>query len=203
VVNNIDIDAQYIFIVQKEHRENYNLDATLNSLSSNVKIVNSDQITQGAACTILLAKEYIDNDTPLLLVNADQLIEWNSSDFLLNLQKHNVDGCIITVTSNNPMYSFAKVNEHNVVTEVAEKNPISDQATVGFYYWSKGSDFVKYATQMINKNIRVNGEFYSCPVYNEAIQDGKLITSYDIDKMWSLGTPDDLDYYLIHGLGKI
>lgn len=200
VVDNININARYIFIVQKEHREKYNLDMMFKLFVPEFKVVETEGVTQGAACTILLAKEHINNDEPMLLVNSDQLVEWNSNDFMYKMQEHKSDGCILTFTSTHPMYSFAKVNENNVVTEVAEKNPISDQATVGFYYWSKGSDFVKYAEQMIQKNVRVNNEFYSCPVYNEAIQDGKTITAYHVDKMWPLGTPDQLLYYLENGL---
>jgi hypothetical protein len=83
-----------------------------------------------------------------------------------------------------------------VIQEVAEKNPISNKASVGIYYWKKGSDYVKYAEQMISKNIRVNNEFYICPVYNEAIEDKKLFKIHHIDSMWGLGTPEDLNYYL-------
>jgi dTDP-glucose pyrophosphorylase len=79
---------------------------------------------------------------------------------------------------------------------VAEKKPISDNATVGIYLWNKGSDYVKYAEQMISKNIRVNNEFYVCPVFNEAIVDGKKISTYEVDKMWGLGTPEDLVNFL-------
>jgi hypothetical protein len=107
-----------------------------------------------------------------------------------------VDGGIVTFTSTHPKWSFAKVNEIGDVVEVAEKNPISDIATVGVYYWSKGSDYVKYTEQMIEKNIRVNNEFYVCPVFNEAIGDNKIIRTFNIDKMWGLGTPEDLNYYL-------
>ena len=49
---------------------------------------------------------------------------------------------------------------------------------------------------MIENNIRVNNEFYVCPVYNEAIKDNKEIRTFDIEKMWGLGTPEDLKYYL-------
>jgi len=80
---------------------------------------------------------------------------------------------ILTFYSTHPKWSFARVNDRGSVTEGAEKNPISTNATVGYYYWKKGSDFVKYAEQMINKNVRVNNEFYVCPVFNEAIADGK------------------------------
>jgi len=71
-------------------------------------------------------------------------------------------------------------------------------ATVGIYYWRRGSDYVKYAEQMIAKNIRVNNEFYVCPVFNEAIADGKRIRTFNIEKMWGLGTPEDLEHFLKH-----
>ena len=98
----------------------------------------------------------------------------------------------------HPKWSFAKTNEDGLITEVAEKNPISNQATAGIYYFKHGSDFVKYAEQMIEKNIRTNNEFYVCPVYNEAIGDSKKIYNYEIPtkNMWGLGTPEDLKYYL-------
>ena len=82
------------------------------------------------------------------------------------------------------------------MSEVAEKKPISDNATVGIYYWKRGSDYVKYAEQMIEKNIRTNNEFYVCPVFNQAIEDGKQIRNFNVNKMWGLGTPEDLNYYL-------
>ena len=102
----------------------------------------------------------------------------------------------MTFKATHPKWSFAKVNEEGLVTEVAEKNPISDTATVGFYYWKKGADFVKYAEQMIDKNVRVNSEFYVCPVFNEAISDRKEIRIFNVENMWGLGTPEDLKYYL-------
>jgi dTDP-glucose pyrophosphorylase len=115
---------------------------------------------------------------------------------MYKMQESNCDGGIVTFKSTNPKWSFAKVDENNFILEVAEKNVISDNATVGFYYWKKGSDFVKYAESMINKNIRVNNEFYICPVYNEAIKDGKKIVNYSIKKMWGIGTPEDLNLFL-------
>ena len=196
VVDNINIDANYIFVVQKEHRQKYNLDTLLNLIASGCKIVEVDTMTEGAACTTLLAKEYIDNDAPLVMANSDQFIEWDSNEFMYKMIEQKVDGGIVTFTATHPKWSFAKVDEYGYVMEVAEKNPISDIATVGVYYWAKGSDYVKYAEQMIDKNIRVNNEFYVCPVFNEAIEDGKKIKTFNIEKMWGLGTPEDLKYYL-------
>ena len=196
VVENLGIDANFIFVVQKEHREKYNLDTLLNLIAPNSKVVEVDGLTEGAACTALLAKEHIDNDNPLFFANSDQFVEWDSTEFMYKMNETDADGGIVSFRATHPKWSFAKINESGLVTEVAEKNPISDIATVGYYYWKKGSDFVKYAEEMIEKDIRVNNEFYVCPVFNQAIEDGKEIRTFDIPKMWGLGTPEDLKYYL-------
>ena len=196
VVENLNIDANFIFVVQKEHREKYNLDTLLNLIAPNSKVVEVDGLTEGAACTALLAKEYIDNDNPLFFANSDQFVEWDSTEFMYKMNETDADGGIVSFRATHPKWSFAKVDESGLVTEVAEKNPISDIATVGYYYWKHGSDFVKYAEEMIEKDIRVNNEFYVCPVFNQAIEGGKEIRTFDIPKMWGLGTPEDLKYYL-------
>ena len=191
VVENLNIKANYVYVVQKEHREKYNLDTLLNLITPNCKIVEVDKLTEGAACTALLAKEHINKDTPLFFANSDQFVEWDSNEFLYKMNETNADGGIVSFRATHPKWSFAKVDEKGLVTEVAEKNPISDIATVGYYYWKKGSDFVKYAEDMIEKDIRVNNEFYVCPVFNQAIEDNKEIRTFDIPKMWGLGTPED------------
>ena len=196
VVDNLNIKANYIYVVQKKHRQAYNLDTLLNLLTPGCKVVEVDSLTEGAACTALLAKEFINNDAPLLFANSDQFVEWDSNEFMYKMNETNADGGIVTFKATHPKWSFAKVGADGLVTEVAEKNPISDIATVGYYYWKNGSDFVKYAEQMIEKNIRVNNEFYVCPVFNQAIEDGKSIRTFDVRGMWGLGTPEDLDNYL-------
>jgi len=196
VVDNLNIDANFIYVVQKSHREKYNLDTLLNLITPNCKIVEVDGLTEGAACTTLLAKKHIDNDNPLFFANSDQFVEWDSTEFMYKMNETNSDGGIVSFRATHPKWSFAKVDDDGLVTEVAEKNPISDIATVGYYYWKHGSDFVKYAEDMIEKDIRVNNEFYVCPVFNQAIEDGKQIRTFDIPKMWGLGTPEDLKYYL-------
>ena len=203
VVENLNIDANFIYVVQKEHREKYNLDTLLNLITPNCKIVETDSMTEGAACTALLAKEHIDVDAPLFFANSDQFVEWDSNEFLYKMNETNADGGIVSFKATHPKWSFAKVDENGLVTEVAEKNPISDIATVGYYYWKHGSDFVKYAEQMIEKDIRVNNEFYVCPVFNEAIADCKKIKTFDILKMWGIGTPEDLDVFLNNYKGEV
>jgi len=196
ISENLNLEANFIYIVQKIHREKYNLDALLSLISPNCKIVEVDGLTEGAACTTLLAKEFINNDQPLIIANSDQFIEWDSNEFMYKMNETNADGGIVTFNSTHPKWSFVKIDDAGFVTEVAEKKPISDMATVGVYFWKNGKDYVKYAEQMISKNIRVNNEFYVCPVFNEAILDNKKIRNFGIQKMWGIGTPEDLNYFL-------
>lgn len=203
VVENLNTEGNFIFIVRKEHYETYNLKYLLNLIAPGCKIVLVDGLTEGAACSVLLAKEHINNDSPLLIANSDQYVEWNSNEFFYAMAADECDGGILTFKSTHPKWSYAKLGPDGFVTEVAEKKPISDIATVGIYYYKKGSDFVKYAEQMIRKNIRVNNEFYVCPVYNEMIADNKKIRIFEVKKMWGLGTPEDLNYFLMNYKGDL
>jgi len=196
VINNLNFNGNYIFVVQKEHRKKYNLDTLLNLLTPNCKIIETDGITEGAACTTLLAKEFINNDKPLILANSDQYLIWDSNEFMYKMHEQDADGGIVTFEATHPKWSFAKINEQGDVIQVAEKNPISNIATAGIYYWRKGSDYVSFAEQMIENNIRVNNEFYICPVFNEAINANKKIKTHNIEKMYGIGTPEDLEYFL-------
>jgi dTDP-glucose pyrophosphorylase len=200
VIDSVGINGDWIFIVQKIHREKYNLDEILNNLKPGCKIIDTGgTVTEGAAVSILLAKEFINNDRPLIIINSDNIIKWDVDLFNINLldDENNVDGLILCFKDSDPKWSFAKLNNEDIVTEVAEKNPISDNATAGLYVWKRGKDFVIAAEQMIYKNIRIKNEFYLCPVYNENIELGhKIIIGY-VDEMNGVGTPEDLERYLL------
>ncbi len=198
VVENLNIKANFVFVVQKSHYEQYNLGIILPLIAPNCKIVQTDGLTEGAACTALLAKEFINNNDHLLIANSDQFVEWDSCDFMWHMISADADGGILTFEDNtlNPKWSFAKINNLGNVTEVAEKKPISNLATVGIYYFKRGNEFCKFTEQMISKNIRVNNEFYICPIYNEYIESGKVIKTKNCEKMWGLGTPEDYNIFL-------
>ena len=198
VVENLDFDAEYIFVVRKEHLKKYEgLEKTLYRITNNnCKIVEVDSLSEGAACTALLAKNLIDCDDDLLIANSDQVIEYSSVNFKTLKTMTNVDAIVFTFNSVHPKWSFVKTNSRGIVSEVAEKHPISDIATCGIYWYKKGSDFVKYAERMIEKNIRVNNEFYIAPVYNELILDKKILIPYFVHEMYGIGTPEDLNFYL-------
>jgi len=198
VVENLDFDAKYIFLVRKKHLQKYNgLETTLERITNGkYNLVVVDELTQGAACTALLAKNIINDDEDLLIANSDQIIEYQPQNFSLIKNMTDCDSIVFTFHAVHPKWSFVKVNSRGFITEVAEKKPISNIATCGIYWYRKGSDFVKYAESMIEKEIKVNNEYYIAPVYNELIQDGKTLTPFYVHKMWGIGTPEDLNNYL-------
>lgn len=194
-VESLGIQANFIFIIRKDFRKHYDVEKILNSCCNNPRIIEIDYLTDGPASSVLLAKEYIDNDLPLLISNCDQYLDWNSHDFFHKVGSF--DGAILTYKSEDPKNSFVATDDFGDVFQTAEKKVISNDASVGTYYWKKGSDFVRCAEEMINKNDTVNNEYYICPVYNYALTEGKQIKTYDVsDGCWLIGTPRDLSYFL-------
>lgn len=165
-----------------------------------ISIVPVAALTEGTACTVLLARKHFDTDQPLLVANSDQMVDFDCQDFVDDARQRGLDGSILVFrdADRNPKWSFAKIDDHGHVTEVAEKKPISDLATVGIYLFMNGSDFVRAAADMIANNDRVNNEFYTCPVYNYMIRNGAKIGVYEVPAtaMSGLGTPEDLNDYL-------
>jgi len=196
VVDNLNIDGNYIFVVQKEHCEKYNLESYLKLMVPGCRVVVTDGLTEGAACTTLLAKDFINNDKHLLIANSDQFVEWSSCDFMYSMLCDDAAGGILTFPANDPKWSYVRLGQDGYACEVAEKKVISNEATVGIYYWKSGAEYVRLTEQMIAKNIRVNNEFYVCPVYNEAFLENQRIKIFRAERMWGLGTPEDLQYFL-------
>jgi NDP-sugar pyrophosphorylase family protein len=202
VVKNIrpNLAHRFIFICQKEHYDKYELHSVLkSSTDNNFEVVKLSGITAGAACTVLTASKFIDNNDPLLLANSDQFIDVDINHFMEIASGPGLDGLIMTFMANHPKWSYARVLEDSTkVVEVAEKKLISNNATVGVYYFKRGRDFINGARKMIEKNIRYNNEYYVCPVYNELILKDMDIHIYKIpkEKMHGLGTPEDLNIFL-------
>lgn len=200
VTNNIrpKCEHKFIYLCLQEHLEKYNLENRLKEMSPNCIVVPVNQVTEGAACTVLLAEKYIDNEDMLMMANSDQYVDIDINEYIQAMDDS--DGLIMTMYADDPKWSFIKYDERKYVTMVREKEVISNEATVGIYNFKRGSDFVQYAHQMIDKNIRVNNEFYVAPVYNEMIEDGKKVKFYNVgredDGMYGLGIPSDLEKFL-------
>lgn len=197
---------RFIFICQNEHIDEYRLIPLLTSLTSNVEVIGIDGITEGMVCTVLKAKDLINNEAPLMIANSDQFIDFDINKYLDSLDKNFVDGLIMTMEANDPKWSYVKTDDNGNVLETAEKKVISSDATVGIYNFKKGYYLVHSAEEMIKDDVRVNGEFYVCPCYNYMIKHGKKIGIYGIGKegdgMYGLGIPSDLDFFLKHPISQ-
>jgi dTDP-glucose pyrophosphorylase len=197
-------DHQFIFICQQEHMERYQLDVLLEKSAPGSKIVAIPKVTEGAACTVLLSEDLIDNDDPLMIANSDQWINFDINQYLDYQFNSNLDGLILTMTANDPKWSFVRFDDKNKVIEVVEKEVISDEATVGVYNYKHGKDFISAAKSMITKNLRVNGEFYVAPAYNQMIEKGMELGVFNVgnvaDGIYGLGTPEDLNIFLKSGV---
>lgn len=205
VLNNLRIsDARYFLLARTEHLESQAATVKRIRENFNVTFIPVDRLTEGAACTALHAHRMINNEIPLLLANSDQYVDASVSGYINDCQERNLDGSILTFVDKrrDPKWSFARVNSNGLVEEVKEKSAISEYATVGLYYFSQGQSFVNAAIDMIVANDRVNGEFYTCPVYNYCIATGQRIGIYNInfESMHGLGTPEDLNCFIERGL---
>jgi RpiB/LacA/LacB family sugar-phosphate isomerase len=181
-----------IFVVRKEHVYNFGLDLILkNKFGENIKIIETDKITSGTVASCLLAKDFINKDTELVIYTLDVYFE---NKFEVG-SVEDCDGFILTFKANNPAYSYAELDKDGFVTRTAEKEVISENAAVGIYYFKSASEFVKYAESMITQNIRTNNEFYVCPLYNLMISDGKKIKTKQVQKMYLMGTPSELEFF--------
>lgn len=189
-------DDRLIFIVRKEHVEEARIDDALREIyGKNIVIIVQDSPPQGAACTVLLAREYINNDDPLLITDSDHFIDGKTL-FKDIENNEKIDGMIPVFYANNSKWSFAKTDGDGYVIETAEKIQISRNANIGAYYFSKGRDFIWAAEEMIEENDKTNNEFYVAPVYNYLIRRGKLIKLSRPRFVHGLGTPKDVEKFL-------
>ncbi len=208
VINNIkpDTEHQFIFVCQNEHIEKYSLDKKLKIWAPGCILVGINGITEGAACTVLYARKFINNEDPLMIANSDQYVDVNINTYLKNIESLSLDGQIMTMFAQDPKWSFVELDSEKKVKRVVEKEVISNEATVGIYNFASGRSFVNAADKMISNNNRVNGEFYVAPVYNELINNGHRIGIYNIGSegngMYGLGIPEDLDYFINHPVSK-
>lgn len=192
-----------IVLMQGRHVAQYAADSLIEELSPGAAVVKVDGLTEGAACTVLKAEPLIDAPNELILANSDQYVDVDLNAFVARMRGLDADAGLLTFRDSNPKWSYARHDAEGRVSEVAEKVVISDQATVGIYYVRSGADFVRYAKQMISKDVRVNGEFYVCPVFNEFIADGRRVFVHEIEpgQMHGLGTPEDLERFRAEVLG--
>lgn len=191
---------RFIFVCQSAHVAKYALREKLTEWAPNSIIVEIDGVTEGAACTVLTAKQFIDNNCPLMIANSDQFIDVDINDYLSIFNNSLIDGLIMTMKANDSKWSYVGLDNSRQVECVVEKEVISDEATVGIYNFREGRSFVQAAEEMIANNERVNGEFYVAPTYNTLIAGGYNVGIHNVGSegagMYGLGTPADLAEFL-------
>jgi HAD superfamily hydrolase (TIGR01509 family) len=191
-------NAKFTFIVQKEHNEKYGLTHLLHALKPGSNVVCVDGLTEGAACTVLAALDDIPHHEHLVISNCDQRIEMNWASYFNRIIRKDADASVVTFeeTEGDTKWSYAALDENGWITEVKEKQRISSHATSGIYHFRKTSTFINAAKEMIAHNDRVNNEFYVAPVYNYVVKSlGGRVMNFKCDRMYGLGTPDDLRRY--------
>ncbi len=202
VINNLRPDRphKFIFICQESHIKKYDLDSKLYSWAPGCEVVSIEGVTEGAACTALCAKSFIDDDSQLMIANSDQWVDIDIDEYLSCMDDESIDGLIMTMKASDNKWSYVKLGDNGMVTEVVEKVVVSDEATVGIYNFRRGMDFVRHAEKMIENNERSNGEFYVAPVYSYMYsRQGSKIAIYNIGSeglgMYGLGIPSDLNLF--------
>jgi dTDP-glucose pyrophosphorylase len=192
---------EYIFICRDFHLDE-GLDTTIANHLPHSRFIPVDKLTEGQASTCLLAKEYINNDTPLMIGACDNAMIWNKEAF--HTLSSTAD-CIvwtfrnsIAVVEKPEQYGWIKVEHDNTVTGTSIKKAISDtpkrdHAVVGSFWFRKGSDFVAAAEEMIAENDRINGEFYVDKCIDYILKAGKTVKVFEVDYYIGWGTPADLD----------
>jgi dTDP-glucose pyrophosphorylase len=189
---------RFLFVILREHAEGFGLDGHLRRWVPDCQILMIDRVTEGAACTVLLTRDWIDNDQPLMIANCDQWVDVDVNAYLAALD--GVDGLIMTMWADDPKWSYVRFGEGGRIVEVVEKQVVSHEATVGIYNYRRGADFVWAAERMIAAGRRVNGEFYVAPAYNELIAAGRKLAVYNVGRegagMYGLGIPADLETFL-------
>lgn len=192
--------ARFVFICQREHLASFGFQAGLRAAAPGCEIVAIDGVTEGAACTVLLAEHAIDPDDVLVIANSDQWVDHAMDAHLDVMRDNGLDGLIMTMTADDPKWSFVELDERRLVTNVVEKVVVSDEATVGIYSFARGGDFVRAAQAMIAADERVNGEFYVAPVYNQLIAEGAAVGIDNVgsegDGMYGLGIPADYEAFV-------
>lgn len=195
---------RFIFLCLAEHLDLYPaVPAELRRLCPGCEIVPVRAVTEGAACTVLLAREFIDTDAPLMIANSDQIVDLPIDDYLAAMDApcsvRRPGGLIMTFWSDHPKWSYCRLRDDGTVSEVVEKQVVSNEATVGIYNFAHGRDFVRAADAMIAADLRVNGEFYVAPCYNQLIAEGARIltmkTGREYAGMYGLGIPEDLEFF--------
>jgi NDP-sugar pyrophosphorylase family protein len=173
--------VQYLFVINAEDAARFHLDNILRLIAGKDAIVlEQPGDTGGALCSSLLMVDHIDNDTPLIIANSDQVIDVDYNAVLADFARQDADAGTIVFKSFHPQWSYALIEDGQIV-ETAEKKPISSDAIAGTYYFRRGRDFAEAAKRVILKDARVHERFFLSSSFNEMILTGKKLVAHRIE----------------------
>lgn len=198
-IDSFNVEGRFIFITRAYE------DATHNAALTDILTerrpehieIRLDALTNGATETALMAEDFINNDEPLIIYNCDQLIRWDPSKFLKFIDEHKPDAALVLYNSRDPKNSFAEI-DNGVITNVVEKNAVSDHALIGFHYWARGRDFVASAKRL-QETFLLNGrpECYVSETFNYLPAGSKILPYHVSNNTYvSLGTPADISRFV-------
>ena len=204
-VRSLGIEGKYIFVRLRYENDNWNKQLTyvLHNCARDVEIYTIDEVTEGPACSALVAKPSINFNHPLIVTNCDQIMRWDPYGFVSFATNYpTAAGVVVTYKTQTPKNSYIRLDDYGNGVEIREKEPISEHSLNGIHYWRRGDDFVWSVEEMMRRNLRVNGEFYIAPTYNMLMERGMIVRAYPIrnEEHWAVGTPEDIDRYeeMIH-----
>ena len=162
------------------------------------------ELTEGQACTCLLAREFIEDDEELLIAACDNGIEYDRQAFE-ELKKTN-DVIVFTyrhdarICDDPDTFGWVYVDESNRITGVSVKKHISEQpendhAIVATFWFRRGDIFLKAAEKMIRENDRVNNEFYVDELVKHVLELGYSASVFEVERFLNYGAPADYENY--------
>jgi hypothetical protein len=197
-IESLGIDGQYHFIIRRNEFTQIIVEI-ISKTVKNPRFVEVTQTTAGPASSAMMFKDKINNDQELVIANCDQIMEWDTDLFFHNVRLY--DGAVVTYHSDTDKNSYARLDKQGRVTEIREKQVISNISLNGIHYWRQGRHFVNSAEEMIANDDRApNGEFYIAPTYNYMIKQGLKVGIHHIpnEQHHAVGVPVDLERFLKH-----
>ena len=196
-----DNPMKYSFIVRQNHIDEYGIDKGIQAFLPEAMIFSVEKTTRGAVETCLMAESAIDDYDAVVVMDCD--LEFRSKRFielikeaLSQSQDEAEGGALVSFESDSPKYSYAEVDENNVVLRTAEKEVISNHALCGAYFFSSGKRFKEVAHQLMNEQNFAKPEYYVSLLYNYLIVAGEKVYLAPMEEYYSYGTPEELKRYM-------
>lgn len=201
----VERDGANIIYIDRDFHKKDGVEDQICSFYPKASFVTTDTITQGQACTCLLAKDNINTEEELLIAGCDNGMVFQQGDF--EKQKESTDVIVFTFRHQDMVlkapdaYGWMITNERYEITGVSIKKavsntPMEDHAVVSAFWFRHGCDFVTAAEKMIAEEDRVNGEFYVDQVIRHVLKLGMKAQVFEVERYIGWGTPKDYEDYM-------